>query len=1217
MKTPTVKILKSKNSRLKVRAGRAADGRQPSRRAPPRGFALVVTLSLMILLVVVALGLLGLSSVALRSSTHERAMAQARSNARMALALAIGELQKNAGTDKAVTAPRGLINEDASNPHLTGVWKSWDSMETNGQGTPDYAAEKQDRFQAWLVSDADAAAVRNRTYEGPMGEKILLVGPQSLGVETPVPQDLVEAGRVAVAGAKDKPTGAFAWHVSDESCKARINAYRDPAADDYPWRKSSLLAGHRPEASAVSAADGSSLNFLPVDSSPAGFNQARDIASKLVSLSQFALLPGGGPMGKFRHHVTPYSYGLLTDVRHGGLKQDLSSMFETSQLPTDYNTKQLYLSTHGMTGLSDPYWSVLRDYYSVGKDASMNSPVPVYRRPPGEAVNPNTVNFVPKLLNAVPVIARVEVLFSLVVRDAHDRGLGIAPDLTRMVHLLYAPIITLHNPYNVSLEFDQLDLNISGAPIAFDFYVNGHPQNGRLLGLNKMYLNRAPDTKEFFLSIGNWSSFAIGSYATTSRIVMKPGQTLVCGPHLNGRTIFGNRGWDTAGNVFDINNNLTGTTAARMKCKPGFLGPQVSYDIDNITPLDKAPIVSSDRHNSRLVVKPTDRLHVEYQMMPNETGSGTGYFNQMNVDASLKVGTSAISIGRLRFQFDSDSLNRLYPERHRFPDERSVPNELTVDDLYESNFTPFKDQTRVKPFALVSARARTANGGVYDSVSRDPQTNAENLLTDGNLAGIPLLHHNPARPNTVVDLKSNLPGRYSHELAIQPLPGSVVDVFDIDSTHRGYLLTANKVQNGVKSGSYLELPTGPMQTIADFRRSNALTSAMLPNFVQPVANSYSSPLIATDKFIEPALVSYPLLDHSFLANHALYDRFYFSTFATYGSAATPAQAFAGFMDGSRPLAAQSFEPYLPSGTTADAAAAKLFSGSLPSATAYREAAGYQMVRTPFNVNSVDVEAWKAVLSCLKGTAVQQLWAASGTRGETPASGTPLLPMSLVSGGKVGQFNAAQDRPNIDNDLTNDFNGYRELDADQLKKLAEAIVGQVRARGPFLSLAEFVNRQIGPSSPNTLVGALQAAIDESGINDDFLAGNVIPVRDEDVSDPQFYGFPNRQASLGNPAAGAPGWLTQGDIMRLLEPGITVRGDTFVIRTCGQSVDASGKVVATAYAEAVVQRYPEYVDPVDPPTTNVWNPADGGNSDVNRTFGRRFEIVSFRWLSKEEI
>ena len=74
----------------------------PAQRTLP-GFALVVTLSLMILLTLIAVGLLSLSAVSLRSSSQGVAQAEAQANARMALMLAIGELQKQLGPDQRVS----------------------------------------------------------------------------------------------------------------------------------------------------------------------------------------------------------------------------------------------------------------------------------------------------------------------------------------------------------------------------------------------------------------------------------------------------------------------------------------------------------------------------------------------------------------------------------------------------------------------------------------------------------------------------------------------------------------------------------------------------------------------------------------------------------------------------------------------------------------------------------------------------------------------------------------------------------------------------------------------------------------------------------------------------------------------------------------------------------------------------------------------------------
>jgi hypothetical protein len=67
---------------------------------------------------------------------------------------------------------------------------------------------------------------------------------------------------------------------------------------------------------------------------------------------------------------------------------------------------------------------------------------------------------------------------------------------------------------------------------------------------------------------------------------------------------------------------------------------------------------------------------------------------------------------------------------------------------------------------------------------------------------------------------------------------------------------------------------------------------------------------------------------------------------------------------------------------------------------------------------------------------------------------------------------------------------------------------------------------------------------------------------------------------------------------------------------------------AWCEALVQRVPDYVDPSDPPETvpsafdapsNADDPASSPTAahKLNKLLGRRFKVVSFRWLTRSDI
>ena len=1187
---------------------------KPTRSNRSRGFALVITLSLMVLLTLLAVGLLTLSAVSLRAGGQGEAMATAKNNARLALVLAIGELQKTLGPDKAITAPSGLLAEQPAKPNLTGVWESWDFNPNSG--TLNYEDEKEQRFRRWLVSNADSTSAAQKNF-GTIpwqGKTVELVGKGSLG-EDAGDEQTATAGLVPVVQ-NGRVSGSYAWHVSDEAAKARINLYRKPVEPTEALaRKRAMLVGHRPDPAVLKGTRGGSLGFLPKDLTSKEYDAAAATTGKVVDLNQVDLLGARDRIKQFRNDVTPYSLGLLTDVRRGGLKQDLSSVFEmNTTLPTEFTGKKLYQSTHGITGVSDPFWSTLSGYYNVFRSITNPDSRPTFYQRPAESIlvtNPAP----PKKYYPGPVIAKIETLFSYVTRDSHANWVGtlhgVDPTMSFMGHLVYTPLVTLHNPYNINLSFDTLEVIIRNPPVAFNFYVNDQPQNSRLVPLTDMFVYASDRTeKSFALQIANWSSPSASS--PTGPIVMLPGQTLVCGPYLNPEACFA----DTKGTpFFDWQNNLTGykadasgtATVNPIKAKPGFAGRCVGFDVDWTTPThgDLNSGQQTDNNQGVLGLRATDRIHMEYGLEQPTVGLNT----EFQVTAKLTANGSTLDYGGMSFQYrDAATLKKLFKKTYRYP----TTGDVTAAQTYAPNTEPIARHALAKTVAVFSAYQRTCNGGVYETNKRTETNGALNVQRDGRLAGMPFLFHNPARNVISVNLQREKLGAHSHELNFQPLSGSVDDVFELDAANRTPCLTGNTTLRGIKSGSYLELPTGPMQTIADFRRSNALSSSYLPNLTQPVGNSVISPLLATNKVVQTDtnMASYALLDPSVLANHALYDRFYFSTFATDGKT-TPDAVFEGFLKDGKRLASQAFEAYLPPGKTVEEAKSDLFAAGKPKATAYQTAAEYQLVRGPFNVNSISVQAWKAMLATLNKSDIYTLWAKSGTLAILKSEGVPIPAMSLLNGGKIG---AAFDPKNIDDAKTNEWNGYRDLSDSELEELAKQIVEQVRRRGPFLSLSEFVNRRVGSESELTRSGALDVALTKAKINDRVFTSQ-IPLDASSFADANLYNYKTPLATVGNPAAGAPGWITQGDLMRILEPTATVRGDTFVIRVCGEAQDASGKIAARAYAEAVVQRMPEYVDSLDRPSLNVYTETTA--APANRKFGRRMTVVSFRWLSSNEI
>jgi hypothetical protein len=286
-------------------------------------------------------------------------------------------------------------------------------------------------------------------------------------------------------------------------------------------------------------------------------------------------------------------------------------------------------------------------------------------------------------------------------------------------------------------------------------------------------------------------------------------------------------------------------------------------------------------------------------------------------------------------------------------------------------------------------------------------------------------------------------------------------------------------------------------------------------------------------------------------------------------------AITGLFVNGKALPNPRFIPYHGGKTVAEIADA------LTAPDGHLKSAAHLLIDSPLNVNCSRVDVWEAFLSSTFGIDVPRI--ENGKVGTIAGENTGVA-RHLPSNGSAFETNADA----LGQDLAK-WNGHRRLLPGQIRRLAEEIVKEIRTRGPFQSLAEFVNRRPG-TGDLAKNGALQAAIERAGINEPTLDPALVTAH-------------------GNTADGAPGVLTQADILTPIAPVLTARGDTFRIRAYGEAGPANGPKVM-AWCEAVVQRIPDYIDPAD----EAWSQP---TRIANQRFGRRYELLAFRWLSPSEV
>ena len=240
------------------------------------------------------------------SSSTALAQLRAKESAKLALFMALGDLQKYAGPDQRVTARAEILGtaQPDETPFWTGVWDT-----ANPFAGP-----------RWLVSWQNQI--------GSPGSKMQLVGEGTAGSD--ITQHVV-APKIDVLGSSGAPSAEIAWWISDEGVKASagtlpLNLRKEP--NFLPTESVEGLELQIANTHGLEELFGEYDRFAPEDKEEALALVKIDSIEQLLSIGDFADEASRDFSGEAPFHaLAPGSFGVLAstiDDPDAGLMRDLS-----------------------------------------------------------------------------------------------------------------------------------------------------------------------------------------------------------------------------------------------------------------------------------------------------------------------------------------------------------------------------------------------------------------------------------------------------------------------------------------------------------------------------------------------------------------------------------------------------------------------------------------------------------------------------------------------------------------------------------------------------------------------------------------------------------------------------------------------------------------------------------------------------------------------------
>ncbi|MEI8312016.1 MAG: hypothetical protein WCH98_14800, partial [Verrucomicrobiota bacterium] len=1162
---------------------------------------------------------------------------------------------------------------NGKNPRWTGVWDSSLRRDSSVPSTK-FGEPKRDQLPRWLVSGNEGKSPADAGYVTPdtaladpatSPDVVWLVGEGSATSNATSADGLegrVKAPRIAIA----KPdtsgqivTGHYAYWVGDESVKANF-AVHDPYAKDDLTPSTGYEEGTKGYRNRLQVPQ--RIGWENLSSFAPFFSGSLSTAlkpndtklGKIVTNAQIPLLDQQfqTPARNSFHQLTAWSRGLLTDTALGGLKKDLSVFLNTgsglvgSQTVMDASK---YTSADPRLGANNsgfpsqaanlPTWSKIKAWND--NSSSGNGPVTVS-----------------------PEFAPVVTSYRFFLAFTHQNG---------MIQLHVMPVFTLWNPFDAPLASTTYTLKVRHNFPMWRFGVATagitDPTDDGIAGFN----NSAQDN-DGFVQNGYYvhKLSPVGWYANANKYnsdlthvwdaIVLPWHPTSQGP-VNKLSPFDMK--DGAGKCplgSDPNATWVGYTfttdfaageskVVSMRAINGFqkvdpaqlhsgnqtvaLAPGFDADFPPSYYFDMAQMVDPSGGSGTIPdatrtvrfygenFAETNLSYFSMKLFAGSTLLWTNTFmgykacNQWN-GSLTGSGTDPMDPNKWRIMFHLDKFKIEQKNAYSDTTQRSSP----IFPWYMGSFTPFTIPGWYLPESQGVLASYTRAFAVTNPSAPDQSLSRE---LDGGRSPLGEQNSDNFQTTSIFFVESGI--KAWDENQSDGTKGFSLITWKKKDTMENLGLSSLPIRN-VKRADSEVLSLGQLQQVnlspkawqPAFAVGNSEASPWVDRANVAGINSYKvgagtgtyAPFTQRSAQLFPNNASNDYVDLSYLLNESLWDGFFLSSVPQTGPLT---------LNNSSPLPNSRHRFRL------DASFTESDVRSFDNAAAFLENFG------AFDVNSTSVDAWKALFTAFRGLKIT-----GGDGKSNPAATVPVSGNLQPATGPIGFTSSNVTASDIGAAATNRdysklFTGFRYLTDDMIDALAKRIVDEVRLRGPFFSLADFVNRRLvapdasgsawqnartaNQSTPVSnwpytgriaagydpvvglqgINGTLQRALNLSGINGGpnypFAAANndrvfytssnttVQPM--EQMSDCAWYLDTEHltgmaAGEIGQLMAHIPGFVTQADLLGMIGPALTARGDTFLVRAYGDAVNATNQKVQTrAWLEAVIQRVPEPVNP----------------------------------------